>query len=233
MWPFKRHLSQHTGFESLNTCAISSFLSSLLGLWFRHSMSTLSILLLLLLPHRHSVIPLELWPFFHNCLSHGVISWQQKSNYTRGLRIECWAIFLLCVHFLHACVCVLCTCLVPKKARRGHCIFWNCSCRWVWAMWLLGTEPWPSAKAASTLNCWSISLATTVLFLQKIYIKFYEDIVRWSWEKHVYGQKKETESWQVLRRKDGNRQPKGYFCTVEKGGQGLLKYIYKVAILDA
>lgn len=60
---------------------------------------------------------------------------------------------------LPACVCVPCTCLVHRKVRRGSCVPWNCSYRWLWASTsVLATQPGSSARATSISNCWAISL---------------------------------------------------------------------------
>ena len=43
-------------------------------------------------------------------------------------------------------VCVPCVYIVPAKARRGHCIPWNWSYRWLCTQWVLGIQPWPIGR---------------------------------------------------------------------------------------
>lgn len=71
------------------------------------------------------------------------------------LFFKCYECFP-CMH-----VCALCLYLVPEKAR--GC--WNCSHRQLLViMWVLGTEPGSSERAASSLDCWAISPVPEVAF---------------------------------------------------------------------
>ena len=72
----------------------------------------------------------------------------------------------------YACLCMLCACLVPTEARRGHRLPWNWSYRWLWAtVWVLRIEP-ISGRVASVLNCWAISpvpYPQTLLYMFQVY----------------------------------------------------------------
>lgn len=52
--------------------------------------------------------------------------------------------------------CAPCACLLPTQVRRLW-ISWKETYRLLWVtIWVLGTEPQPSARAISALNSWSI-----------------------------------------------------------------------------
>lgn len=73
-------------------------------------------------------------------------------------------LFLFYVHkwFPYTCVYVLCACLVPAETRRGYWIPGDLSYTGLWAeLWMLGMELISSAGAASALNCWVISPASS------------------------------------------------------------------------
>lgn len=58
------------------------------------------------------------------------------------------------------CTSVSCACLVPMKARRGCCIPWNCSYRWLEVnMWVLKIEPMASIRVTCSLYSWAMSPA--------------------------------------------------------------------------
>ena len=58
-------------------------------------------------------------------------------------------------------VCVPLTCWVSIETRKDHFVPRNY--RLLKGMWLLGIEPWLSGRAASALNCWTISPAPLCL----------------------------------------------------------------------
>jgi hypothetical protein len=79
---------------------------------------------------------------------------------------------LLCKDFLKLFMCVDVSmymtmyhmCAVPVEARRGHPIPWKWSSKHLWAtMWVLGTEPQSSAKAACVPSplCFCYTLMVT------------------------------------------------------------------------
>lgn len=69
-------------------------------------------------------------------------------------------------------VCAPQTCLVPVEARRGHQVFWNWVCNWLWTtMLVLGTKPRSSARVASVLNLWANSPASPNVFSFTIGVK--------------------------------------------------------------
>lgn len=73
-----------------------------------------------------------------------------------------WVVFLN--------VCMLCAqhaCRSLWKAG-GHEISWNWSSWWMWAIWMLGTEPESSARAVTTPNFWAISPAPLFFVLKVI-----------------------------------------------------------------
>lgn len=54
----------------------------------------------------------------------------------------------------------------PSEVRRGNSVPWNWSLKWLLAaMWVLGTKPKSSARAASALKCWVLSPAPLTLSL--------------------------------------------------------------------
>lgn len=68
--------------------------------------------------------------------------------------------------------------LLPREVRRRYQILCSCSYKQLCAaVWVLGTEPKSSARAASALNHWDLSRQTT-------------DVSEWSNKKHKSG--KET-----------------------------------------
>ena len=57
---------------------------------------------------------------------------------------------------LPACMFMHHVCTVPKEARKGCWIPWNWNYSYLWAaMWVLGIEPGPSGRPASSLNHWA------------------------------------------------------------------------------
>jgi hypothetical protein len=83
--------------------------------------------------------------------------WVRKAMYklhlqpTSSLFIQLFlCVWIFCLH-VYKC---MCTCLVPTE----DILNWSYGRLWA-VMWLLGTEPRSSARAASALNLWIISLA--------------------------------------------------------------------------
>jgi hypothetical protein len=76
-------------------------------------------------------------------------------------------IYLCYVYECLACmyICILWIFLVPEAARKG---LWNWTSRWLWAtVWVLGTKPGSSGRAASALNFWAISPAQRQIPFEK------------------------------------------------------------------
>lgn len=72
-------------------------------------------------------------------------------------------LFLLLFFFnLFICYCrcinVLLASLMPAEVRSGSWILWNWNYEWLWtSIWVLGTEPRPSASAINVFNHYTIS----------------------------------------------------------------------------
>lgn len=71
-------------------------------------------------------------------------------------------LYLFCYSILNNIFFRLCVCVyilawsymhVPAEVRSGYQVPWNCM------MWVLGTRPWFYIRAASALNCWTMSWA--------------------------------------------------------------------------
>lgn len=96
-------------------------------------------------------------------------------------------LFLILFYVYGCCACMhTCAPHVCKayEAKMRHWIPWKWNCRLLWAtMWVLGTEPGSSRRAASALACWAIF---PVLFS---ILEYFWPIVSWNYRcrTHIYG----------------------------------------------
>lgn len=79
-------------------------------------------------------------------------------------------LFLYILFLLYACeylacmhTCAPCLCLVPTEVP-GHQLSWDWNYEWLWACWVLGTDPGSPGKPARALKYWAISPASKLFF---------------------------------------------------------------------
>lgn len=79
---------------------------------------------------------------------------------------ECTLLFKFFIRFIHVslCVGVLATCMSVCHLgawcqrgwiRRGHCILWNCSYRWLWSSVVGKAQGWDQLLSVSLESCFS------------------------------------------------------------------------------
>lgn len=79
-----------------------------------------------------------------------------------GLFIFILWVWVFCLHVRKCTTCI--GCLVPMETRKCQ-VLWNRSYRWLWApTWVLGTKSESSARVASVLNCWAVSIIPDFYF---------------------------------------------------------------------